>query len=164
LCGRRRASSNTSRFTHAACSTRSPHAANSTCSANATRLTCASNSAYTTYSTYTAYTTNATYAAYTTYRPNGRRIMIATIIATMIIKVIVPVNANGHYRKCHKIRGIISIIIWWYIGNIGQGIHILNNRYSFNNYRRSCRNIFYYWFLALISRVGGHTWRTLCIG
>ena len=43
-----------------------------------------------------------------------------TITTSVIIIIIMTINAHRHYRNCCKIGWIISIIIWWDIGHISR--------------------------------------------
>lgn len=53
--------------------------------------------------------------------------VMAAIIPTMVVIVIVTINADRHYRKGGKIGRIESVIIRRNIGHIGGGIHILHD-------------------------------------
>ena len=44
--------------------------------------------------------------------------IMASMISAMVIPVIMTVNTNRHYGKCGKIGGIISIIVRRGIGHI----------------------------------------------
>ena len=53
---------------------------------------------------------------------------MTTIVTTMMIIVIMTIDANCHYRKGCKIGGIICVMIWRIIGHIHGRIHILHYR------------------------------------
>jgi hypothetical protein len=49
---------------------------------------------------------------------NHNRSIMAPIISTMMIIIIMAINANRHHGKCSKIGRIKSVIIRWNIGHI----------------------------------------------